>query len=79
MSQGYARLKAQAPIIIGIKWPDYTQVNAQGQYEILSATVLLQLHFNSFPDVHLASNEVILCSIKKIVLSLYGVTSSEAR
>ena len=49
---------------------------ARGQYSIFSATLLLQLNFNFFFDVHLVPDEVILCNIEKIVLTSYGVTLS---
>ena len=45
------------------------RVKARGHYETLSATLLLQLHFNSFPDAHLVPDEVILCNIETLLLS----------
>ena len=44
-------------------------VKVQGHYAILSATLLLQLHFNSSRDTHVVPDEVILCIMEKIVLS----------
>ena len=34
------------------------RLKAQGQYAIFSATLFLQLHFNSFLDAHLVPDEV---------------------
>ena len=53
--------------------------NALGRYAILGATLLLQLHFNSFPGTYIVHIDVILCIIAKIGYLLYGATSSRTR
>ena len=47
------------------------QLRARGHYAISSATLLLQLHFNSFPDAHLVPDEVTLCNTEKVPSSIW--------